>query len=257
MATSKRNQKRRLERQGKRTQTEQSFIYEYSDLEERTERRPAQVTPYEQEICKHMETVFPNRETRVYRETNSEFLHVDVYVMQAPTKKDVHVIYTTGMSALPMTLPEEFLPQYKDLERAELLLLLPAEWDILTGYETDKDVPEYLWWPVALMKYLARFPHEYKTWLGWGHTLPNSAENVPYDKSTKLCGAMLGALQEQISMFRAEDGTQINMYTVMPLYKEEMDYKMEAGTEALMQKLAALNGFGMIVFPDRPNVCEK
>ena len=49
----------------------------------------------------------------------------------------------------------------------------------------------------------------------------------------------------------------INMYTVMPLYKEEMDYKMEAGTEALMQKLAALNGFGMIVFPDRPNVCEK
>ena len=91
-----------------------------------------------------------------------------------------------------------------------------------------------LWWPVALMKYLARFPHEYKTWLGWGHTLPNSAENVPYDKSTKQCGAMLGALQEQVSMFRTEDGTQINMYTVMPLYKEEMDYKMEAGTEALM-----------------------
>ena len=92
-----------------------------------------------------------------------------------------------------------------------------------------------------MTKYLARFPHEFKTWLGWGHTLPNSADFVPYDDSTKLCGAMLGALQENISMFRAEDGTQINMYCVIPLYKEEMEYQKEAGTEALLQKLAALN----------------
>ena len=97
------------------------------------------------------------------------------------------MLYTTGMSAMPMKLPQEFLPKYKDLERAELLLFLPAEWDILTGYETDADVPDRLWWPVRLMKYLARFPHEFKTWLGWGHTLPNSADCVPYDESTKLC----------------------------------------------------------------------
>ena len=79
---------------------------------------------------------------------------------------------------------------------------------------------------------------------------------MPYDDSTKLCGAVLGALQENISLFHAEDGTQINMYCVIPLYKEEVEYQKTAGTEALMQKLAALNGFGMIVFPDRPNVCE-
>ena len=232
-------------------------IYEYGEPEQKTERRAAAVTPYEREICEHMEALFPRRETRVYREIESEFLHVDVFVMKAPTKKDFHVIYTTGMSAMPMKLPQEFLPQYQALERAELLLFLPAEWDILTGYETDKDVPEYLWWPVKLMKYLARFPHEYETWLGWGHTLPNSADFVPYDDSTKLCGVMLGALQENISLMRAEDGTQINLYCVMPLYKEEMEYQKTAGTEALMQKLAGLNGFGMIVFPDRPNVCEK
>ena len=130
-----------------------SSVYEYGDLEQRTERRPATVTPYEREIGEHMEALFPNRTTRVYREIDSEFLHVDVFVMKAPTKKDFHVIYTTGMSALPMNLPAEFLPQYKDLERAELLLFLPAEWDILTGYETDQDVPKHLWWPVKLTKY--------------------------------------------------------------------------------------------------------
>ena len=235
----------------------ENAVYEYDVLEERTERRPATVTPYEREICQHMEGLFPHRVTRVYREIDSEFLSVNVFVMKAPTKKDFHVLYTTGMSAMPMKLPQEFLPKYKDLERAELLLFLPAEWDILTGYETDADVPDRLWWPVRLMKYLARFPHEFKTWLGWGHSLPNSADCVPYDESTKLCGAMLGALQENISMFRTEDDTQINMYCVIPLYKEEMEYQKTAGTEALMQKLSVLNGYGMIVFPDRPNVCAE
>lgn len=148
----------------------ENAVYEYDVLEERTERRPAAVTPYEREICQHMEGLFPHRVTRVYREIDSEFLSVNVFVMKAPTKKDFHVLYTTGMSAMPMKLPQEFLPKYKDLERAELLLFLPAEWDILTGYETDADVPDRLWWPVRLMKYLARFPHEFKTWLGWGHT---------------------------------------------------------------------------------------
>ena len=232
-----------------------SPIYEYDALEEPKEFRDPAHTPYEREISEHMEAAFPGRETRVYHEIASEFIHVDVYVMKAPTKQDFHVIYTTGMSAMPMTLPEELLPEYKDLERAELLLFLPAEWDILTGYETDKDVPESLWWPVHLMKYLARFPHEYGTWLGWGHTIPNSAEYAPYDETTKLCGTLLGSLQEEISVFHTEDGTQINMYVMMPLYREEMEYKLEAGTEALLEKLFKLNGFGMVVFPDRPNVC--
>ena len=119
----------------------ENAVYEYDALEERTERRPATVTPYEREICQHMEGLFPHRVTRVYREIDSEFLSVNVFVMKAPTKKDFHVLYTTGMSAMPMKLPQEFLPKYKDLERAELLLFLPAEWDILTGYETDADVP--------------------------------------------------------------------------------------------------------------------
>ena len=51
-------------------------VYEYGELEQRTERRPAAVTPYEQEICQHMEALFPKRETRVYREIDSEFLNV-------------------------------------------------------------------------------------------------------------------------------------------------------------------------------------
>lgn len=81
-----------------------------------------------------MEGLFPHRVTRVYREIDSEFLSVNVFVMKAPTKKDFHVLCTTGMSAMPMKLPQEFLPKYKDLERAELLLFLPAEWGYSDRY---------------------------------------------------------------------------------------------------------------------------
>lgn len=41
----------------------------------------------------------------------------------------------------------------------------------------------------------------------------------------------------------------------LPLYKEEIDFKQQEGGEALLQKMVGINGFGMIIFPDRPNVC--
>jgi len=43
----------------------ENAVYEYDVLEERTERRPATVTPYEREICQHMEGLFPHRVTSV------------------------------------------------------------------------------------------------------------------------------------------------------------------------------------------------
>ena len=82
----------------------ENAVYEYDVLEERTERRPATVTPYEREICQHMEGLFPHRVTRVYREIDSEFRRVTVLVMKAPTEKHFHVRYTTGGRARRMSL---------------------------------------------------------------------------------------------------------------------------------------------------------
>ncbi len=232
-----------------------SPVYRYEELKEHG-FRPPQETPYAKQIVSHMERFFPNRQTRVFHEIASEFLHVDVYVMQAPNPQSYHVIYTTGMSAMPMTLPEEISQSHKGLERAELMLFLPAEWDVCTGYETDRDVPFGLWWPIGLMKNLARFPHEYQTWLAWGHTIPNGADYEPYHESTALSGVMLASLGEEISCMKAEDGTEINLYCLLPLYREEMEYKLQMGAEALLQKLSTLNGGGLVIFPDRPNVCK-
>lgn len=226
--------------------------YYYKEPQTRTKKRPVHTTPYAKEIEKHMKSLFPERQERIFYEQSSDFLQVDIHLLEAPTKQDFHVVYTVGMSALPMALPLDLLPEYKDLERSELILLLPAEWKLTLS--EDGQVDNHLWWPVNLLKYLTRFPHEYQTWLGWGHVIPNSDAYVPYDEGTKLCGVMLGALQEEISILRSKDGAQINFYALIPLYKEEIQTKQKEGVETLFSKLSALKGFGMIVFPDRPNV---
>ncbi len=183
----------------------------YQEPENTGKKRPVHTTPYDKEIEKHMKSLFPDRKERVFYEQTSDLLQIDIHLLEAPTKKDFHVLYTVGMSALAMKLPEDLLPQYKALERAELMLLLPSEWNL---------------------------------------SLPEDGN----DESTALCGVMLGALQEEISVMQGKDGTQINFYTLIPLFKEEIEGKQKEGTEALITKLSSLNGFGMIIFPDRPCV---
>ena len=229
----------------------------HKEPKQHTKQRPVHTTPFAQEIQKHMQKYFPDRQEKVFYDRRSDYLQVDIHILEAPTKQDFHVLYTVGMSALPMQLPDNFYPEYQMLERAELIALLPAEWKVEEPKEGEEP-PESLWWPLDLLQYLARFPHEYKSWLGFGHVIPNSEKYVPYDeKSTKLCGVMLSALHESISMFHAKDGTLLNLYALMPLYKEEIDFQQKEGSEALLQKMAGINGFGMIIFPDRPNVCVK
>ncbi len=236
---------------------EKEQIYHHKEPKKAEKHRPVHKTPYETEIQKHMNKYFPNRVERVFFDRLNDNQRVDIHILEAPTKQDFHVLYTVGMSAFAMKLPDDFYPEYQMLERAELIALLPAEWQ-LTEPAEGETYNNTLWWPVDLLQYLARFPHEYHSWLGWGHTIPNSENYVSYDEaSTKLCGVMLSALHENISMFHAEDGTLINFYALLPLYKEEIDFKQKEGGEALLQKMAEINGFGMILFPDRPNVCAE
>ena len=227
-------------------------VYEHQEPQW-SKQRPARVTPFVADIEAHVERTFPERKHVVFPEKVSEFVQVDIHLLEALTPQDVHVLYTVGMSALPMELPEEYRDKLQGLERAELLLFLPPEWKLAPPVEGEVE-NNSVWWPVNLMKYLAKFPHEYNTWLGGGHIVPNSKGYEPYDETTKLCGAMLGALQEEVSVFHAKDGTQLNLYTVVPLYQEEILKERAEGLEALLGSLSAINGFGMTIFPDRPNV---
>ena len=157
------------------------------------------------------------------------------------------------MSDLAMHVPDE-VENKESYERAELMVVLPADWKI--GEEEFQDDNNY--WPVYFLKRLARFPHEYKTWLGYGHTIPNGMEAEDIANTGFGCMLLLPPMlsfDEEFLELKTKDGNLINFYAMIPVYKEEMDYKLEEGTDALLD-LFDEYGISELVDIDRPNVCK-
>jgi hypothetical protein len=67
------------------------------------------------------------------------------------------------------------------------MICLPPDWPL--EIVSQKDVRHY--WPIYLLKMLARFPHQFNTWLWCGHTMPNGDPVEPYADNTQLCCALL------------------------------------------------------------------
>lgn len=226
-------------------------IYTYENTENQDQGNVAKMM-YTEEITAHFDKIFPGRVTNVFHEIISDTVHIDVHFMEPTDEEPFRVVYTTGMSDLPMTLPSEIEKDWEHLKRAELMIFLPESWPI--DSEAFKD--ERYYWPIRLLKQLARFPHEYNTWLGYGHTIPNSNEYDPYAENTELNGVILNVLKEEISSISTKDGNLINVYSLVPLYKEEMDYKLEYGSDSLFEKLAEVQGSGFWIDASRKNVCR-
>lgn len=204
-----------------------SRIYRYEEQEDAGWRAPREYGKYAEEISLHFEELFPGREEFVYHEIISDLVHIDVYIRRPNEEQKFYVIYTTGMSDLPMTLPKD-LKDRDDIKYAELYMFLPGDWRFgepgapVSPEETDL-------WIVNYIKFLARFPHEYKTWLAYGHTLPNGPDYEPLCEGTKLGGVVLSQGDGDNECVMTKDGTRINLYMVIPAYEEEIQYKLKYG----------------------------
>jgi hypothetical protein len=185
---------------------------------------------------------------RVLHEVVSPVVHIDVLHVAPSDDRPWHTLVTCGMSVKPMLAPEA------DRAFGELTLALPPAWPM--GDEDWKDERHY--WPVRLLKFLARLPHEYDTWLGNGHTIPNDDPPRPYARGTRLCGAILAAPLLPPDAFRVLDRPEgpIAFYGVLPLYAAEMELKLADGADALYDRLGAA-GVTELVDPGRPGVVEE
>jgi hypothetical protein len=86
-----------------------------------------------------------------------------------------------------------------------------------------------------MLKQLARLPHEYGTWLGAGHTIPNGDPPEPYAPGTRLCcGLVARALttSDEFDVLELDDGP-LAFYGVIALHRDEMELKLSSGMEAL------------------------
>ncbi|MEV0900164.1 suppressor of fused domain protein [Actinoplanes sp. NPDC049802] len=166
----------------------------------------------------------------VYHEMLSHLVAVHIYVVEPTGHRPYRTLITSGMSELPMTVPDGVNPY------AELMLCLPTDWPL--DQESLSDPAVY--WPIRVLKEIARLPHEYGTWIGEWHSVPNGDPAQPYAPGVPFAGCVITPMLRVPAEARtivAPDDTEINLLAVIPLHADEVAVKVARGTDALIEIL--------------------
>lgn len=187
---------------------------------------------------------------QVIHEIVSPDIHLDIIIVPPSEKNNYYKLITMGMGAYSMNIPDR-LKEY-ELERAELVLYLPPVWNIKSDKEED-------YWPIRQLKVLARLPIQCNTWLGYGHTVASDEEYTSYASNTKFCCMLLlDALDNNYENLdlRMKTKGKINFYQLIPLYKEELEFKRNNDVAKLLE-LFDDEDLIPVVNTNRKNYCNK
>ena len=232
-------------------------IYHYNEEDERPFEPALGNESSIDAISDHIEKYIGNIDL-VFHEIISDKVHLDVHWVKPSKQYPFHMLVTSGMSDRPMNVPEGL----EDFRYAELCIMLPEDWPIDTkAYQSPEEAFDggKSYWPVYWLKYLARFPHTYNTWLSYGHTIPNGEEAEPFAPETQMgCMLLLYAfnLPVEFSELVVGEEKKIKFYCLYPIYREEMNFKLQHGIDAFVDKLEEQE-LDMILDIKRPNACKK
>jgi hypothetical protein len=211
---------------------------------------PAVGEQFVEQISAHIAAHLGPIET-VFHEIVSDTVHIDVHLVKPRSDFPFVRLVTSGMSDLPMATPEgSDVPKY-----TELLITLPGEWRL----DQESLQNEEWYWPVRLLKFLARLPHKHQTWLGWGHTVPNGDPPQPYEPNTTFCGAIVlpsVSVPEAFHALNIEGNKTVTFYSLVPLYGAEMNLKLRSGLDELLERFDRKK-VSDIFDPSRPDVAAK
>lgn len=162
----------------------------------------------------------------VLHERYSPDLHIDLLYSPARPSRDFAYVVTSGMSDRPMA----------DGNLAELVIALPATWDV--SPKGIQDPPT--WEPLKMLKLLAHYPHQNKTYFEPGDTLPYAEE--------PLVAPMTGILVHRpvlIPEFRepleVADRKSITFLAPYLLHPSELQLKLDGGMSDLLDRFGKGN----------------
>ena len=184
----------------------------------------------------------------VLDEIDSPLVHVDLFIVPPAQDRPYHVLFTCGMAEKPMTVPEGFEPR----RFAELTLSLPQDWPMTKDAWKD----ERWWWPLRLLKQMARYPHENETWLGFGHSVPGSTSGVPFAANTQMTDIAVlepRTISEEAATFHDDDRGEVSVWALFPVYPSEKEFKHRRSAQEL-QQLFDSDGVTELVQPGRGSV---
>lgn len=140
------------------------------------------------------------------------------------------ILLTCGMSRKPMNVPSGF----DDKKYLEIAMLLPSDWDL----SNIKTKPDSITWPIHHLKGIAKIPADQNTWIGFGHTIDYNKRKGDYFPDTKFTSSIILpsiSLPEKFVKIK-KDNDLINIFSAIPIFKEELDYKIANNTNSLIDK---------------------
>ncbi len=164
----------------------------------------------------------------------------EICLIEPDSDRPYYTLITKGMGSSVMTTPDIITPRH-----AELLVRLPLDW------QADSTDERYLW-SVQYLTLLATHTFHHGGYLASGHIIPTQPLAGKFT-SLLLIEADDG---DDVAMLKLPTGKSVVFYTLVPLYKEEMRYRLEQGNIALMQALETANiPYPPIIDTNRPNAC--
>ncbi len=192
----------------------------------------------------------------VLHEILSEIVHLDLLPVAATDAFPFVTICTMGMSALAMHCP----PNSDDSQiprHTELVLHLPADWPLEDLGTDDFNNEDY--WPIEGLKYIARIPFLYNTFIAVGHTIPNGDPPEPFSPNTDfVCWLVLPEMLNSDAQCMEGTDRNVTFLQIVPIYLEEMNLIVEEGAQAFFD-LMEERGIEPDIFSDfnRPNLCAS
>lgn len=172
----------------------------------------------------------------VLHEMVSTDIHLDVAFIPPTPERDYHTLCTIGAGAYRMDIEREIRTEYHLSEHAEYVMYLPSDWKL--DIESLKDEANY--WPIRLLKDTARLPLWTESWLTMGHTIGSEdgqpySDEYPYNSVILAYPAPYVATRE--NKCNLTSGKTILFYHVFPITQDELKFKEENGTAALLERI--------------------
>jgi hypothetical protein len=200
------------------------------DLADMSQRIPANDVDLNKEIKGYFEYCLDATPQQLgLQEFVAGKVNVAVWTVEPENDEDPKIIFTTGMSELPMTVPDG----QEEYQYAELMMFLPCDWPVPPDLNHSAQS-----WPWLWLRKIAHYPHENDTWLGDRvTTFSNDDPPQPVDPSCGFTGFLLVTNQGGYVGFPSDTGRYINIINVVPVYTEECALaKTEDGIVELLER---------------------
>lgn len=186
----------------------------------------------------------------VGHEMVSPDIHCDIVIVNPTEEQPYYKLVTMGAGAYQMNVPKELKSDV--CNRAEYVIFLPEDWNL----ESDK-IEDY--WPIRMLKTVARLTVNTEDWLYYGHTVNLTDDGRPVAQNTKFNSCLLlvsKGKKQYVKPLKLGRGKKVAFYQLYPLYQEELEYKLENSYFDLWDKVDEEELNNQVINIHRKNFCK-